>query len=92
MPNTKQAGKRHRQDERRRIANKAKKSMIRTFTKKVEAAIEEGKPADAEELYRIAQKKLDKAAKTNTVHPNKAARRKSRLQKKVNAAKAQAKA
>lgn len=88
MPNTKQAAKRHRQDQERRQSNKAKKSMIRTFTKKVDQALEEGNAAVADDMFKVAQQKLDKAAKTNIVHPNKAARRKSRLQKKINAAKA----
>ena len=91
MPNNKQAAKRHRQDEVRRLSNKAKKSVIRTYAKKVDAALEDGNPALAVEMFKIAQKKIDKAAKGRTVHPNKAARRKSRLQKKINAAKAAAK-
>lgn len=88
MPNTEQAKKRMRQNEKRRLLNRARKSELKTFTKHTLTAIEQGSVTDAEENFRLAQKKADKAAKTNTIHPNKAARRKSRLQKKINALKA----
>ena len=88
MPNTVQAKKRMRQNEVRRAANRARKTIVKTFTKKTVSAIDEKSFTDAEQLLRETQSRLDKAAKTNAIHKNKAARRKSRLQKRLNAAKA----
>lgn len=88
MPNTKTAAKRMRQTETRKTINRARKTAIRNSSKKVVKAITEGNVATAEEAFRIAQKKLDKAAKGKTIHRNKAARRKSRLAKMVNEIKA----
>ncbi len=89
MPNTQQAKKRMRQDDKRRARNRARKSEVKTYTRKVLTAIEEGSAAAAQEEFRLLQVKADKAAKTGSIHPNKAARRKSRLQKRINALKAQ---
>lgn len=89
MPNTQQAKKRMRQDEKRRTRNRARKSEVKTYTRKVLTAIEQGSLADAQEEFRTLQVKADKAAKVGSIHPNKAARRKSRLQKRINALKAQ---
>jgi small subunit ribosomal protein S20 len=84
MPHSRQAKKRDRQNEERRMHNKAIKSAMRTQVKKVEQALEGGdKNAAAKELPE-AMKHLDKAAKRRVIHPNKAARDKSRLQRRVN--------
>ncbi len=88
MPNTKTAAKRMRQNVKRKTINRARKTAIKTFTKRFEKAIDESKPAIAEAELRAVQTKLDKAAGGKTIHPNKAARRKSRLQKKLNQLKA----
>ena len=88
MPNIDSAKKRMRQTATRRTVNRARKSMIRTYTRKVEKALEEQDVTEAEASFHIVQKKLDKAAKGSTIHPNKAARRKSRMQKQINAMKA----
>ena len=90
MPNTSQAAKRQRQNVKRKLINRARKTAIKTQTKKVETAVTEENAATAAEAYKIVQARLDKAAKGRTIHPNKAARRKSRLQKKINAMKAKA--
>lgn len=79
MARTPSTMKRHRQSEKRRLANRAKKSMIRTFTKKAVAAAEAGDTDAAAKYEKVVQSLLDKAAKTNTVHKNAAARKKSRL-------------
>ena len=76
MPNTKQAKKRGRQDEERRIHNKTIKSRMRTAIKRVLQADE---PAKAQEHLPEAMKRIDKAAKTNIIHDNAAARYKSRI-------------
>ncbi len=77
------AMKRRRQAEKARLANRHKKSMIRTFAKKAVAAAESGDMEAAGKYQRVAQKLIDKAAKTNTLHANNAARRKSRLAKRI---------
>lgn len=80
MPNTKQAKKRMDQDERRRLDNKAKRSAMRTAIRKVLTAAD----ADsAKAALPMAMKKIDKAAKTNIIHANNAARKKSRLVRHV---------
>lgn len=79
MARTPSAMKRHRQSEKRRLDNRAKKSMIRTFTKKALAAAEAGDFDAAAKYQKVVQSLVDKAAKSNTLHKNTAARRKSRL-------------
>ena len=63
--------------------NKAVKSELKTRLKNVNKTL--GSEGNAEAL-RLAVKKLDKAATAGVIHPNAAARKKSRLMKKVNAA------
>lgn len=76
MPNTEQAKKRLRQDERRRIHNKAISSAMKTAVKKVlQAETTEAAAAALPE----AMKRVDKAAKKNLIHDNAAARVKSRM-------------
>jgi small subunit ribosomal protein S20 len=70
--------KRNRQNERRRLRNKSVRSEMRTRTKGARLAIEAG-DENAEELLRAAVRRIDKAASAGVIHPNQAARRKSRL-------------
>jgi small subunit ribosomal protein S20 len=86
VANIKSQIKRNRQNEKRRVANKAVRSEMKTRTKRVEVAAETGAD-DLDELTRDAVKRIDKAAEKGVIHKNAAARRKSRLMKKVNAAK-----
>jgi small subunit ribosomal protein S20 len=86
MANIKSQIKRNRQNERRRVRNKSIRSEVKTRTKLTVAAAEAGDPAAAAEAYRSAQKKIDKAATKGVFHPRTAARRKSRLAKRVAAA------
>ncbi len=85
MPTSNQAKKRVRQNEKRRLRHKAKKTEIKTLQKKLVKDISEKKDATtlAAELKSL-QTKLDKAVKTHTLHPNTVARKKSRLQRKLN--------
>ncbi len=81
MPHHKSAIKRMRQDEKRRARNRAVKSQIKTFVKKVRQA------SSREEALAILPKAvavIDKAAKKGVIHPRNAARKKSRLMKFVN--------
>jgi len=83
MPNSKQASKRLRQDEKRKVLNRAAFSRMKTTTKKTLASIEEGNAAQAKEDLRLAMKRIDKAAKKNVIHKNTAARKKSLLARRL---------
>jgi small subunit ribosomal protein S20 len=77
MANIKSQIKRNRQNETRRQRNKAIMSDLKTSIKKVELAAAAGEPT--EELFQAAQTKIDMACSKGALHPNAAARRKSRL-------------
>jgi small subunit ribosomal protein S20 len=64
------------------------KSAMRTQLRKVRDAVTAGDIEKAQEEYRDAAKKLDRAGARNIIHPNKAARTKSRLQQLIKKAKA----
>jgi small subunit ribosomal protein S20 len=84
MPNSLSAEKRVRQNERDRKQNKSIKSTINTVRKQVTEAIEEGKSeSEIEELKTNAISLIDRAVTKGVFHKNKAARLKSRLEKKV---------
>jgi small subunit ribosomal protein S20 len=83
-----QAKKRVRQNIKRRAINRARKSQVKTQIKHLEATIASGDAAAASEQFRLLTKKLDKTAATSTMHKKTAARKKSRLAKKLNAIKA----
>ena len=88
MANTKSAQKAMRQTERRTAQNRAARSAVRTFVKKASLAVSQpggssGDGASPAEIVRQAVKALDKAAKRGIIHPNAAARRKSRLMSRV---------
>jgi small subunit ribosomal protein S20 len=83
MANIKSQIKRIRQNEKRRLRNKAVRSELKTRVKRVKQALEEGDLERARELLAIATKRVDKAAEKGIIHKNKAARIKSRLWKRV---------
>ncbi len=91
MAHSRSALKRWRQNLRRRARNKAVRSATRTYVKKAIAAIEQAAP-NVLEVLREAQSALDRAAKKGVLHPNAAARRKSRLMRRLHAMQAQAEA
>lgn len=78
MANIRSQIKRNRQNEKRREANKAVRSELRTRIKNASEARGQATPEAAEAL-RLAVKKVDKAASSGVIHKNAAARRKSRL-------------
>lgn len=84
MANIESQKKRNRQNEKRRLRNKSVRSELKTRMKQSATAAEEGS-GDAQEIYRLAQVKIDKAVSKGVLHPKTAARRKSRLAKKLNA-------
>jgi small subunit ribosomal protein S20 len=85
MANSPQAKKRARQNERRTEINKARRSRIRTFLKKVEEAIESGDKAAAQEALKQAQPELMRGVSRGIYHKNTAARKMSRLVARVKA-------
>ena len=87
MPNTKSAEKRLRQNIVRRARNRSIKRTVRTQCRKVREAITAGDVERAEAEFRLAAKHLDRAGGKNLIHPNAAARIKSRLSAKIKAAK-----
>ena len=80
MPNTKSAKKRLKQNETRRMENRAVKTAMRSRIRKVREAAEAGDFETAETEFREATKQIDRAGARNLIHRNKAARTKSRLQ------------
>jgi small subunit ribosomal protein S20 len=92
LPNTKSAEKQVRVTERKRLKNKAITSLCKTNITKAERLIFAGELKEAEAAVVVAVASLDKAAEKGVIHPNNAARRKSRLMKKLNEAKASASA
>lgn len=85
MANTPQSQKRARQTERRTAVNKARRSRIRTFLRKVEEAIAGGDAQVAAEALRAAQPELMRGVTKGVVHKNTAARKISRLSARVKA-------
>jgi small subunit ribosomal protein S20 len=84
MPNIKSAIKRVKTSEARKAQNIAVKSNMRTAVKKVEAAVVLNDANAATGAFAGAASKLDKAAAKGLIHKNAAARKKSRLMKKLN--------
>lgn len=84
MANIKSQKKRNRTNEKRRIRNKIVRSELKTRTKSALKAAESGAET-TDQAVRLALKKIDKAATKGVIHKNQAARRKSRLMKRLNA-------
>jgi len=74
--------KRNRQNETRRLRNKAVRTELKSRVKGATVAASEGS-ADADDLLRVAQKRLDKAGAKGRIHPRQASRRTSRLMKRA---------
>jgi small subunit ribosomal protein S20 len=82
------AKKRVRQNAKRKIINRARKSQIKTQIKHFETALSSGDVKAASEQYRLIVKKLDKTAATSTMHKKTTARKKSCLARRLNNLKA----
>jgi len=91
LPRTKSAQKQERVAERRRLHNKSIRTLCKTSITKAERLIFSGELQSAQAAVVAAISALDKAAEKGVIHPNNAARRKSRLMKKLNEALASAK-
>ena len=88
LPNIKASVKSIKQDAKRRARNIFEKDRIKKAKKKVLEAIANNDYDEAMSLFSAATKAIDQAAANNTIHKNNAARKKSRLAKKINALKA----
>ena len=88
MPVTKSAQKQMKVAERRRLRNKSIRSLCKTNITKAERLIFSGELEAAQKAVVAALSSLDKAAEKGVIHANNAARRKSRLMKKLNEAQA----
>ncbi len=84
MATHKSAKKRIRQTERRTVINGARRGRIRTFVRKVEEAIESGHRGQAESAMRNAMPELHRGVLRGILHKNTAARKISRLTKRIN--------
>jgi len=84
MANHKQAAKRAKQSEVRRLRNKARNSRVKTFLKKMDAAIEANDKDAASKLLPLVIKVVMKASAKGLFHKNKASRQVAQLQKRVN--------
>jgi small subunit ribosomal protein S20 len=85
MANTQNAKKRDRQIQRRTAVNTARVGRIRTFIKKVEAAIEAGDKSAATEAFKVAMPAMHGGVSKGVVHKNTAARKLSRLSARIKA-------
>ena len=90
MAHSLSAKKRVRQNAKRRLINRARKSQVKTQIKRFEAALSSASVEAASEQYRLVAQKLDKVAATSTMHKKTAARKKSRFAKRLNSLKAKA--
>jgi small subunit ribosomal protein S20 len=85
MANTASARKRIRQTKVRTLRNHARKARMRTFVKKLEAAIAGGDKAVAAEALKAAQPEMQRAASKGVIHANTVARKLSRLSARIKA-------
>jgi small subunit ribosomal protein S20 len=81
------AKKRVRQNAKKKAINRARKSEVKTGVKRLEDVIRTGDAAAAQEQLKAVARNLDKVSSTSTMHKNTAARKKSRLAKRINALK-----
>ena len=83
MANTLSSKKRIRQNETHRLRNKTVRTRTRSFIKRAQLAIEEGNPENATQAVKKAISEIDRAKSKGILHRNNAARRKSRLMKRL---------
>lgn len=92
MAHSVSAWKSHRKSVKRQDKNKAARSEIKTWTKKIEEAVESKDTALARQYFLTATKKLDKSAKVGIYHKNTVGRKKSAIAKLMNKLAAEKKA
>ena len=84
MPNHKSAEKRVRQNEKRRVINRGHKTKVRTYIKKMRAALDTGNSDEIQKVLPVAISVIDKSVQKGVLHKNAAARYKSRLTVQAN--------
>ncbi len=87
MPHTRHRKKTLRKNQEQRLKNRAQRTNMRGTVKAAKAAIADD-PANVDGIMSEAVRKIDKAAKANLIHPNKASRMQSRMAKARNKAQA----
>ena len=88
MAHSLSAKKRVRQNAKRRVINRARKSAVKTQIKHLETAIDAGDMGKVKDQLKDLTRKLDQFSTTSTMHKNTAARMKSRLARRLNSLKA----
>ena len=86
MPNHKSAEKRVRQNEKRRLINRGNRTKVRTYIKKVRAALDSGTSDEIHSVLPDAISVIEKSVQKGVLHKNAAARYKSRLTVRANQA------
>jgi small subunit ribosomal protein S20 len=86
MANKKSSKKDLRRTAKRTVRNKAARTALKTFVKKVRTVATTGDVKETQSALTVAQKMLDKAVQRGIIHKNQAARRKSRIAKAANKA------
>ena len=84
LPNIKSSVKSVKSDAKRHAKNAAEKARVKAASKKVIAAVSDGKTEEARNFLNLAVKTIDQASANNVLHKNNAARKKSRLARLVN--------
>jgi len=85
MPNIESAKKRMRQAARKTEVNRARKSRIRTFIKKIDLAVQAGDKSGAELALKLAQPEIMRGVTRGIIHKNTAARKISRMSARIQA-------
>ena len=88
MAHSLSAKKRVRQNAKKRLINRGRKSQVKSQIKDLEEALAKGEVENAEQVFRKTVKKLDKVAATSTMHKKTVSRKKSQLARQLNALKA----
>jgi len=85
VANTAQTRKRARTNEKRRLLISPMRARMRTLIKQLTASLDGGKLEDAQNQFKTVASTLDRLARKNVIHKNRAARLKSRLNKRIKA-------
>ncbi len=85
MAHSLSAKKRHRQNVKHRAINRSRRTTLNTAVRKFNDELHDANAADAQSALKLFSKAVDHAAAEGTIHKNTAARRKSRMAKRVNA-------
>ena len=83
MPNIKSAKKRMRQNDVRRLRNRTRRSRLRSCLRKLDEAIDAGDLDVVRQCWQETQGLLDRTAQAGVIHRNQAARKKARLQRRI---------